>query len=55
MEEDGVEKVRLSTNPKNANGIRIYEQFGFKDTGIMDGDEEESVLDLGKGRYPYGS
>lgn len=49
MEKEGIERIHLSTNPKNANGIRIYEKFGFKDTGVMDDGEEVFVLQLGKG------
>jgi diamine N-acetyltransferase len=50
MEKEGIERMRLSTNPENSGGIRIYEKFGFKDTGELDGDEEVFVLELGKER-----
>ena len=48
MQDPGIEKIGLSTNPENAHGIKVYEKFGFKDTGILDDDEEVFVLDLQK-------
>jgi diamine N-acetyltransferase len=48
LSDPGIEKLELSTNPKNTYGIRVYETFGFKDTGILDDGEEVFVLDLGK-------
>ncbi|PKO19295.1 MAG: hypothetical protein CVU39_01710 [Chloroflexi bacterium HGW-Chloroflexi-10] len=48
MQDPGVEKIELSTKPTNVYGIRVYEKFGFKDTGILDDGEEIFVLDLGK-------
>jgi diamine N-acetyltransferase len=48
LRDMGTDKLELSTDPKNTYGIRVYETFGFKDTGIMDGREEVFVLDLGK-------
>jgi len=44
----GIKRMKLSTEPHNANGIRIYEKFGFKDTGVLDDDEEVFVLKLEK-------
>ena len=48
MEDSRIERIELSTKPDNTYGIRVYEKFGFKDTGILDGDEEVFVLDLQK-------
>ncbi|MFO7627393.1 MAG: GNAT family N-acetyltransferase [Candidatus Fermentibacteraceae bacterium] len=42
----GVSRMRLSTSPENRNGIRIYEKFGFVDTGEMEDGEEVFVLEL---------
>lgn len=42
----GVSRMRLSTSPENHNGIRIYERFGFVDTGGMEDGEEVFVLEL---------
>jgi diamine N-acetyltransferase len=50
MEDQGIEKMKLSTSKDNAYGIKIYEKFGFKDTNEMEDDEEVFVMDLGKGR-----
>jgi len=46
MQDPGIEKIELSTKPDNTNGIRIYEKFVFKDTGILDDGEEIFVLPL---------
>jgi len=48
LQDAGVDKLTLSTNPENAYGIRVYEKFGFKDTGKMDDGEEVFSLDLGR-------
>jgi diamine N-acetyltransferase len=48
MRDPGIEKVELSTNPKNAHGIKVYTRYGFRDTGILDDGEEVFVLDLQK-------
>lgn len=48
LEDQGIEKMKLSTAKDNANGIRIYEKFGFKDTHEMEDNEEVFVMDLGK-------
>jgi diamine N-acetyltransferase len=48
MGDPGIEKMKLSTSKNNANGIRIYEKFGFKDTNQMEDNEEVFVMDLGK-------
>ncbi len=42
----GIKRMKLSTEPHNANGIRIYEKFGFKDTGVLDDGEEDFILEL---------
>jgi len=42
----GVSRMRLSTSPENSNGIRIYERFGFVDTGEIEDGEEVFVLEL---------
>lgn len=46
--DSGIEKIELSTKPDNAHGIRVYERFGFEDTGILDDGEEVFVLELEK-------
>ena len=38
--EPGVVRLKLSTSPDNANGIKVYTKFGFVDTGILDDGEE---------------
>lgn len=43
-----IARMELSTRPDNTDGIRVYERFGFKDTGVMDDDEEVFVLELQK-------
>jgi diamine N-acetyltransferase len=48
LQDAGVDKLALSTSPENTYGIRVYETFGFKDTGVMDHGEEVFTLDLGK-------
>lgn len=48
MSDENIKKITLSTNPTNANGIRIYEKFGFIDMKYLDHDEEVFVLDLKK-------
>jgi diamine N-acetyltransferase len=48
MSDENINKIKLSTNPKNENGIRIYEKFGFIDMKYMDEGEEVFVLDLKK-------
>lgn len=35
----GFSRIKLSTNPENEKAIKLYESFGFKATGEMDGDE----------------
>lgn len=44
--EPGIVRMKLSTNPDNANGIRVYRRFGFVDTGILDEGEEVFVKEL---------
>lgn len=44
--EPGVVRMRLSTSPDNANGIKVYTKFGFVDTGILDDGEEVFVKEL---------
>ncbi len=48
MDDENINKIKLSTDPKNKNGIRIYEKFGFIDMKYMDDDEEVFVLNLNK-------
>lgn len=48
LEDQEIETMKLSTAKDNANGIRIYEKFGFKDTNAMEDGEEVFVMDLGK-------
>lgn len=48
LSDTRIDRLELSTNPDNAYGIRVYETFGFKDTGILDDGEEVFVMDLGK-------
>jgi diamine N-acetyltransferase len=48
LQDAGVDKLALSTSPGNTYGIRVYETFGFKDTGVMEDGEEVFTLDLGK-------
>jgi len=50
LQDAGIVKLALSTNPENTYGIRVYEKFGFKDTGILDDGEEVFEYDLGKGQ-----
>lgn len=42
----GVRRFRLSTAPDNQRGIRIYERFGFVDTGELEDGEEVFVKPL---------
>ena len=44
--DPGIEKIELSTKPDNTYGIKVYERFGFKDTGLLDEGEEVFVLEL---------
>lgn len=44
--QPGIRRIRLSTNPGNEHGIRVYTRFGFKATGVMHGAEAEFVLEL---------
>jgi diamine N-acetyltransferase len=48
MRDEKIKKIKLSTDPKNENGIRIYEKFGFIDSKYMEDGEEVFVLDLKK-------
>ena len=48
MGDENIHTIKLSTDPTNENGIRIYEKFGFVDMKYMDDDEEVFVLDLKK-------
>jgi diamine N-acetyltransferase len=48
MGDEKIHKITLSTSPANANGIRIYEKFGFVDMKYMEEGEEVFVLDLKK-------
>lgn len=46
MSDERIHKMSLSTNPKNANGIRLYKKFGFVDMNVMDDGEEVFTLEL---------
>jgi len=48
VEDECIKAMKLSTCPDNANGIRIYEKFGFVDTKTMDDNEEVFILKLEK-------
>lgn len=48
MGDENINKIKLSTDPKNVNGIRIYEKFGFIDMNYMDDEEEVFELNLKK-------
>lgn len=48
MKDPGIEKIELSTKPDNEHGIKVYEEFGFIDTGVLDDGEEVFVLYLRK-------
>ena len=48
MGDENINKIKLSTDPKNINGIRIYGKFGFIDMNYMDDEEEVFELDLKK-------
>jgi diamine N-acetyltransferase len=48
VSDENINTIKLSTHPKNENGIRIYEKFGFIDMKYMDDGEEVFVLDLKK-------
>ena len=44
--ESGATKIRVSTVKKNIRAIKLYERFGFRDTGMMDENEEVFILNL---------
>lgn len=48
MNDRCIGSIRLSTDPDNSNGIRIYEKYGFVDTKTMEDDEEVFVLTLNR-------
>lgn len=48
LQDARIDKLELSTRPDNAYGIRVYEKFGFKDTGKMDDGEQVFSMDLGR-------
>ena len=50
LQDAGIVKLALSTNPENTYGIKVYERFGFKDSGILVAGEEVFEYDLGKGQ-----
>ena len=37
--ENGADRLFLSTEPENELGLHIYHKLGFRETGIIDGDE----------------
>ena len=48
MGDEGIRRIKLSTAPDNANGIRIYEKYGFKDMKCQEDGEEVFVLEREK-------
>lgn len=48
MGDENISRITLSTSPKNENGIRIYEKFGFIDMNYMEDGEEMFAMDLKK-------
>ena len=44
--ESGATKIKVSTVKENVRAIKLYGQFGFKDTGMMDEDEKIFILHL---------
>ena len=46
MQDPQIMEIELSTRPDNEYGIKFYENFGFKDTGILDEGEKVFVLKL---------
>ena len=39
FKENGADRLFLSTEPENKLGLHIYHKAGFRETGIIDGDE----------------
>ncbi|MBR4691207.1 MAG: GNAT family N-acetyltransferase, partial [Oscillospiraceae bacterium] len=39
FKENGADRLFLSTEPENELGLHIYHKAGFRETGIIDGDE----------------
>ena len=39
FKENGADMLYLSTEPENERGLHIYHKFGFRETGIISGDE----------------
>ena len=39
FKDNGAEMLYLSTEPENESGMHIYRKFGFRNTGIISGDE----------------
>lgn len=48
VREPRIERIVLSTKPDNAYGIKVYERFGFRDTGVLEDGEEVFMLELPK-------
>ena len=44
--ENGANNITLSAEPENTIGLKLYHQFGFKETGAMNDDEIELRLVL---------
>lgn len=44
--EPGIVRIKLSTEPSNSNGIKVYSSVGFMDTGILEDDEEVFIKEL---------
>ena len=39
FKDRGADRLYLSTEPENARGLHVYHKAGFRETGIIDGDE----------------
>jgi len=48
VNDECIKIMKLSTDPDNKNGIRIYEKFGFIDSKTVDDGEEVFILPLDK-------
>ena len=39
FKENGADRLYLSTEPENARGLHLYHKAGFRETGVIEGDE----------------
>ena len=39
FKENGADRLYLSTEPENARGLHVYHKAGFRETGVIEGDE----------------